>query len=142
MMNRRPILLGILLLALIYSPLQASGNEQMNIVMQLTRDGDNYAHRRAMFQIDRVLNDLGQDKLHIEVVAYENGIHALLANNEETNQFLTKLANRGVVFKACQISMRAWGLKEEDFPLEVEFIPAGATEMIRLQSLEYKYWRP
>jgi intracellular sulfur oxidation DsrE/DsrF family protein len=38
--------------------------------------------------------------------------------------------------------MRAWDLKEENFPLEVEFVPAGAPEMIRLQMDGYKYWRP
>ncbi|MDH5602133.1 MAG: DsrE family protein, partial [Gammaproteobacteria bacterium] len=85
---------------------------------------------------------LGEDKLNIEVIAYEDGIHALLTNNKETSQLLTKLANRGVTFKACRISMNAWNLKEDDFPLEVNFIPAGAPEMIKLQLKGYKYWRP
>lgn len=56
------------------------------------------------------------------MVAYEDGIQALLTNNKETSQLLTKLSNRGVIFKACRINMRAWNLKEEDFPLEVEFV--------------------
>ncbi len=111
-------------------------------VMQLTRSGDNYGHRRAFLQIDKVLSDLGEDKLDITVVAYEDGIHALLAKNKETSQLLTKLANRGVTFKACRISMRAWNLTEDEFPLEVEFVPAGAPEVIRLQMQGHKYWRP
>ena len=111
-------------------------------VMQLTRPGDNYGHRRALLQIDKVLDDLGEKNLKIEVVAYEDGIHALLADNKGTSQLLTKLANRGVTFKACRISMRAWDLTEDDFPLEVEFVPAGAPEVIRLQMQDYKYWRP
>lgn len=111
-------------------------------VMQLTRIGDNYGHRRAFLQIDKVLDDLGEDKLKIVVVAYEEGIQALTADNKETSQLLTKLANRGVTFKACRISMRAWELTEQDFPLEVEYVPAGAPEVIRLQMEGYKYWRP
>ena len=111
-------------------------------VVQLTRGGDNHGHRRVFLQIDKVLDDLGEKNLKIEVVAYEDGIHALLENNEQTSQLLTKLANRGVKFKACRISMRAWELKEGDFPLEVEFVPAGAPEMIRLQMAGYKYWHP
>jgi len=122
--------------------MHASDPEPVPFVMQLTRTGDNYGHRRAFLQIDKVLNDLGEKNLKIEVVAYEDGIHALLADNKETYQLLTKLANRGVVFKACRISMRAWGLKEDQFPLEVEFVPAGAPEVIRLQMKGYKYWRP
>jgi len=111
-------------------------------VMQLTRSGDNYGHRRAFLQIDKVLDGLGEDKLHIVVVAYEEGIQALTAENKETAQLLTKLANRGVVFRACRISMRAWELTEQDFPLEVEYVPAGAPEVIRLQLAGYKYWKP
>ena len=111
-------------------------------VMQLTRSSENYGHRRAFLQIDKVLSDIGEEKLKIVVVAYEDGIHALLANNNETSQLLTKLANRGVTFKACRISMNAWNLKKEEFPLEVEFVPAGAAAVIRHQMDGYKYWRP
>jgi len=111
-------------------------------VMQLTRSADNYGHRRAFLQMDKILDDIGEKKLKIIVVAYEDGIHALLENNKETSQLLTKLANRGVEFKACRISMRAWGLKDKQFPLEVDFVPAGAPEVIKLQMKGYKYWRP
>ncbi len=132
----------LLLTCMVATPVYAADPEPVPFVMQLTRSGDSYGHRRAFLQIDKVLSDLGEKNLKIEVVAYEDGIHALLANNKETIQLLTKLANRGVTFKACRISMKAWDFKEEDFPLEVEFVPAGAPEVIRLQMQGYKYWRP
>ncbi|MDH5424890.1 MAG: DsrE family protein [Gammaproteobacteria bacterium] len=133
----------LILISLIMAiPSHAENIVSPSFVMQLTRTSDNYGHRRAFLQIDKVLNDLGEKNLKIEVVAYEDGIHALLAENKETSQLLTKLANRGVIFKACRISMKAWGLKEEQFPLEVEYVPAGATEVIKLQIRDYKYWRP
>ncbi len=132
----------LLLTCIVATPVYAADPEPVPFVMQLTRNSDSYGHRRAFLQIDKVLSDLGDKNLKIEVVAYEDGIHALLANNKETSQLLTKLANRGVIFKACRISMKAWDLKEEDFPLEVEFVPAGAPEVIRLQMQGYKYWRP
>lgn len=135
-------ILSMALLGLITFSSSAAQSEPVPFVMQLTRSSDNYGHRRPLLQIDRVLNDLGEKNLRIEVVAYEDGIQALLADNKETNQLISKLANRGVVFKACKISMNAWGLNEEQFPLEVEFIPAGATEVIRLQMEGYKYWHP
>lgn len=121
---------------------EAAKVEPTQFVVQLTRDNANFGHRRAFLQMDKVLDEIGEDKVHFTVVAYEDGIHALLANNPETAQLLTKLANRGVTFKACRISMNAWGLREEQFPLEVEFVPAGAPEMIRLQMKGYKYWKP
>ncbi|QBZ82314.1 sulfur reduction protein DsrE [Hydrogenovibrio crunogenus] len=110
-------------------------------VVELTRNSENFGHRRALLQINEVINEIGEDKLAITVVAYENGIHALLADNPKTSQLLTKLSNRGVTFKACKISMKSWGLSEEQFPLEVEYVPAGAPEMIRLQMKGYKYWK-
>ena len=114
----------------------------VGFVMQLTRNADSFGHRRAFLQIDKILDDLGEKNLNIVVVAYEDGIHSLLAKSEGTAQLLSKLANRGVTFKACRISMNAWELKDEQFKLEVEFVPAGAPEMIRLQMQGYKYWKP
>jgi len=116
--------------------------EATPFVMQLTKAADNYGHRRAFLQLDKVLDDLGENNLKIVVVAYEDGIHSLLADSEGTSQLLSKLANRGVIFKACRISMNAWGLKEGQFKLEVEFVPAGAPEMLRLQMQGYRYWKP
>jgi len=134
--------LFLILFPLVTLAQPAVGEQSVNFVMQLTRNADNFGHRRALLQIDKVLTDLGEKNLNIVVVAYEDGIHSLLAENEATSQLLSKLANRGVTFKACRISMRAWGLKEEQFKLEVEYVPAGAPEMIRLQMLGYKYWNP
>jgi intracellular sulfur oxidation DsrE/DsrF family protein len=114
----------------------------VNFVVQLTRNGDHHGHRRVFLQLDKILDDIGEDKVRFTVVAYEDGIQALLADNKETSQLLTKLANRGVRFEACRISMAAWGLTEAQFPLEVQFVPAGAPEVIRLQLQGYKYWRP
>lgn len=136
--------IGFLLFSLLLSGLSltVSAAEATPFVVQLTRSGDNYGHRRVFLQIDKVLTDIGEDKLKIEVVAYEEGILALLSENKETSQLLTKLAHRGVTFKACRISMRAWDLDEAQFPLEVEFVPAGAPEMIRLRLQGYQYWHP
>jgi intracellular sulfur oxidation DsrE/DsrF family protein len=134
---------AVILFSWVLSPtVVLADQEPIPFVMQLTRSSDNYGHRRAFLQIDKSLDDIGENKLKFEVVAYEDGIHALLENNKETSQLLSKLANRGVTFKACRISMRAWNLKEDEFPLEVEFVDAGAPEMIRLQMQGYKYWRP
>lgn len=142
-MRHRHILPMVILISWVLAPAAAlADDDPIPFVMQLTRPGDNYGHRRAFLQIDKTLDDIGEDKLKIEVVAYEDGIHALLENNKETSQLLSKLANRGVTFKACRISMRAWNLKEDEFPLEVEFVDAGAPEVIRLQMQGYKYWRP
>lgn len=116
--------------------------EPVNFVVQLTKNNDNYGQRKALLQIDRTIHDLGKDHVRFTVVAYDEGISALLASNKETNQLLVRLADEGVTFEACRISMKAWGYNESDFPLEVKFVPAGAPEVIRLEMKGYKYWKP
>lgn len=110
-------------------------------VMQLTTE-EPLLQRRALMQIQKVLEDIGPSNVRVEVVAYEGGILALLANNDSTAGLLESLHRQGVKFKACRISVRASDLAESDFPLEVEFVPAGAPEMVRLQMKGYRYWRP
>ncbi len=143
-MSFKIIILGSLLMFLsscyIAAPM-AIAKEPENFVVQLTRSGENHGHRVAFLQIDKVLDTLGEDRVNFTVVAYESGIYSLLSENKETSQLLTKLANRGVVFKACQISMRANDLSEDDFSMEVEYVPAGAPEVIKLQLEGYKYWK-
>ncbi len=131
----------VMILALFMSALPPAIAETDKIVVQLTRDNENYGHRKAFFQIDKVLDTIGEKNLEVVVVGYENGILAM-TQNSRTSTMLTKLANRGVKFKACRISMNAWELNEDDFPLEVEYVPAGAPEMIKLQLAGYKYWKP
>ena len=109
--------------------------------MQMTI-GDSDAQRLAFLQIAKVLEDIGPQKVKIEVVAYENGITSLLADNKDTATLVAALYREGVRFKACRISIRAHNLKDEDFPIEVDFVPAGAPEMIRLQMKGYRYWHP
>ncbi len=131
-----------MLFTLLALPL-SSWADPVDFVVQFTRaDGLNNGHRRVLFQIDRVLRELGSDKVRFTVVAYEEGIHALWADNVRTATLVTDLANRGVVFKACRISMKASGLTEDDMNMVVDFVPAGAPEVLRLQMQGYRYWKP
>lgn len=113
----------------------------VTFVVQMTVS-EEIQQRRALLQISKVLEDIGPDKVRFEVVAYEGGILSLLTNNAGTASLVASLNRQGVKFKACRISMRASDLTDSDFPLEVEFVPAGAPEMIRLQLQGAKYWRP
>jgi len=122
--------------------LAAEKNEASPFVMQLTRSAENYGHRRALMQLDKSLSELGENNIVVEVVAYEDGIHALLSDNELTSQLVLKLASRGVKFKVCRISMQSQGLDEDDFPMDVGFVHAGAPEVMRLQIAGYNYLRP
>ncbi|MDA3876975.1 MAG: DsrE family protein [Halothiobacillus sp.] len=119
----------------------AEDSKPVPFVMQMTV-GDSDAQRRAFLQIQKVLHDLGSNRVTVEVVAYEAGITSLLSSNKDTAHLVELLSREGVQFRACRISMRGFGLSDADFPLEVGFVPAGAPEMIRRQLQGYRYWRP
>ena len=119
----------------------AAKAQPVPFVMQMTV-GDSLAQRRAFLQIGKVLHDIGADKVRIVVVAYGKGISSLLTDNQDTASLVRSLSRNGVKFEACRISMRSFHLKESQFPLSVDFVPAGAPEMIRLQLAGYRYWRP
>ena len=133
----------LLLFVLLGMSLHAHADETgpVPFVMQMTV-GDSDAQRRAFLQIQKVMQDIGPTKVKIEVVAYESGITSLLADNKDTATLVAALSREGVRFKACRISMRGYKLKEAAFPVEVEFVPAGAPEMVNLQIKGYRYWRP
>jgi len=137
----RAALLLFAMLALPGACTHAAELQPVPFVMQMTV-GDSDAQRRAFLQIAKVLEDIGPQKVQIEVVAYEGGIASLLSDNNDTATLIAALAREGVRFKACRVSMRGHGHTDADFPLEVEFVPAGAPEMIRLQMQDYRYWRP
>lgn len=142
-MNFKLIFPVIILLSSLSGPsLSSESKAPATFVMQLTRSADNFGHRRALLQLDKSLTDLGEHNLKVDVVAYEDGIHALLEDNDLTSQLITKLANRGVTFKVCRLSMQSQGLDDDDFPLDVSFVQAGAPEVMRLQIAGYKYLRP
>jgi len=132
---------GLLLLVFLWGG-QALGQPE-DFVVQFTRtDGLNNGHRRVLLQLDRVLKDMEPERVRFTVVAYEEGIHALRADNGRTAALINDLSSRGVRFLACHISMKAAGLTEDDMNMNVNFVPAGAPEVIRLQLQGYRYWKP
>jgi intracellular sulfur oxidation DsrE/DsrF family protein len=138
-------LLAMLLVAAFFVPGIASAAKPVNpvnFVVQLTKSNDNHGQKIALQQIEKVIQEMGGKKVHFTVVAYEEGISALLSNNLSTSQLLMKLSDEGVGFKAGQASMEVSRFKKDDFPIEVTFVPSGAAEVIRLQMQGYKYWQP
>lgn len=77
---------------------RAAEPKPIPFVIQMTI-GDSDAQRRAFMQIAKVLEDIGPNKVRIEVVAYEGGIASLLADNNDTVTLLAALAREGVQFK-------------------------------------------
>ena len=83
----------------------------------------------------------GADKIEIEVVAYGKGLALLLKTNAKYAEGLKKAADTGVVFAACQNSMRARNVKTEDLLPFAAQVDSGVAEIIRKQEAGWSYVR-
>ena len=87
-------------------------------------------------------------KAQIVVVAHARGVDYLMKGAKDPNgnryqDLVENLANQGVRFNVCEITLRQRGLKREQFIEEAAYVPSGVAEIARLQQREgYAYLRP
>ena len=107
------------------------------VVVDVAQSGD--AFDRAIGSVRNLLKALGPDHVKVEVVAHSAGINLLVAANNANTADLTELARQGVVFAACENSMRAHHLTKADMlPFAVP-VDAGVAELVRRQHEGYSY---
>ena len=94
-------------------------------------------------------NHLDTDpKTKIVAVAHAEGVDFLMegaktANGQEFVGLVQDLANRGVVFEICEITLKNRNLKKEQFIMGPGFTPSGVQRIASLQAREhYVYIKP
>ena len=99
--------------------------------------------------LEFIRNHLDADpNAQIVAVAHAAGVDFLMkgaktAKGNEFRQMIEDLQLAGVKFRVCEITLRARGLRRDQFLPEVEFVASGVAEIARLQSREgYAYIRP
>jgi uncharacterized protein len=104
--------------------------------------GTNFSNWSGVLNnIENSLDEIGESKMEIEVVAYGAGIHMLSKENSspELQERIRKLQERGVVFAACANSMAKNGYTMEDMIDGAIQVPSGAAEVIRKQRQGWIY---
>jgi intracellular sulfur oxidation DsrE/DsrF family protein len=82
---------------------------------------------------------LGRDNTHIEVVAHGKGLALILATDTGLAERLRQIAGSGVVFSACENTMRKENVRREDlFPFAAT-VPSGITEVVLKQEAGWSY---
>ncbi|RMG73644.1 MAG: hypothetical protein D6710_03040 [Nitrospirae bacterium] len=100
----------------------------------------------ALGNITNLLKDVGDGG--VRVVVLTNGPSVKAYADEGLLQRMKALADRGVSFRACRNSLNnlcAGGevcLNEGSLPDFIEVVPAGITELIRLQMEGFAYVKP
>ncbi len=97
---------------------------------------------QVMMNITNLLNDLGDGNVEVELLANGGGVRALARGPEGQADQVELLAKRRVRFVACQHSLEHLNLSREDLLDLVEVVPAGVSELVKIQAEGWAYIRP
>jgi intracellular sulfur oxidation DsrE/DsrF family protein len=116
---------------------QTGGSKKHKVVMEMSLAGMG-AWKHAVGHIG-VLRSAFKEDVQIEMVCLGEGLAVLQKIDTELQATLTKHAEAGVVFAACQNSMRLRKVTTQDlFPFAVE-VPSGLAEVVLKQEIGYQY---
>lgn len=110
--------------------------KKYKIVIQLT-NGDTAVHRATVKQIFNALAAAPNSK--IEVVCHNNGISFLQTAKTFQGDKIKELKGKGVVFVACENTLRERKIDKTEIVSEAGFVPAGIIEVVDKQTKGWAY---
>ncbi|MDZ4683025.1 MAG: DsrE family protein [Saprospiraceae bacterium] len=114
----------------------APDNTPYKMVFQLT-SADTAIHTGLVKQLNNVLN--AAPKSQIEVVCHNQGIAFLVSSKTLQAKKIHELSEKGVVFAACENTMRDRKIKREELLQEAITVPAGVVEIVKKQRKKWAY---
>ena len=119
---------------------QTAAPSKSKVVFQVS-DGDAGKWNLALNNAKNVQQELGADKVEIEIVAYGPGIGMLKAD-ATINSRVMEAAKSGVKMVACENTMTVQKISKADMNPVISYVPAGVVELMRLHSEGWAYIRP
>ena len=119
---------------------QKTAATKSKVVLQVS-DGDAGKWNMALNNAKNVQQELGADKVDIQIVAYGPGIGMLKAD-ATTNSRVMEAAKSGVKMVACENTMTVQKISKADMNPVISYVPSGVVELMRLQSEGWAYIRP
>jgi len=113
-----------------------SNNPEHKIVFQLTT-GDTTAHKQLIKQFNNILSVSPSTK--IEVVCHGAGLDMLISDKTIVEDKIKLLSEKGVVFNACEFSIKERKVDRIKIILVAGFIPAGIIEIVSKQEQGWSY---
>ena len=83
------------------------------IVLEVTTEREE-SWQAILNNVENVQKALGREQTHIEVVAHGKSLSLFLASNAPLKERLERISKTGVVFAACENTMRRKNVKKED----------------------------
>lgn len=110
------------------------------VVIQVS-DNDPAKWNLALNNARNVQEDLGADKVEVEIVVYGPGIGMLKAESPTANR-VSAATKGGVQVVACENTMKAQKLTRADMNADISYVPAGVVEIMMRQKQGWAYVRP
>jgi len=144
-MERRTLLAAAAAALVAAACAQVPGSSQPDRVVYHINDG--------LAQASNGLRNVGNHlevnpSAKIVVVTHAQGVDFLMKGAKDKNgakyeDLVERLAQRGVQFDVCEITLRNRKMTRDQFIEYVKFVPSGVAEVTRLQQREgYAYLRP
>ena len=113
---------------------------KQRLVIQVS-DADPKKWALALNNAANVQEDLGKDKVDIEIVAYGPGL-AMLKLDSEVGERVQSALGDGVKVVASENTMRKQKLSRDDMLPNLGYAKAGVVELMTKQAEGYAYIRP
>lgn len=122
------------------TPNQSGKGVQQKIVIQVS-DNDQAKWNLALNNAQNVQEELGKDKVDIEIVAYGPGLAMLKFDSPAGGRVEDAIA-QGVKVVACENTMHKQKLTKDDMLPKLDYAVAGVVELAQKQQAGYAYIRP
>ena len=133
----------VLAAAVAIAPLFAGAQQAAKptrVVVQVS-EADPTRWNLVLNNVKNLQDELGADKVTIEIVAYGPGI-GMLKFDAPANSRVSDAIKAGVTVSACENTMRNQKLVHADMHPNVTYVPAGVVQIIRRQQEGWAYLRP
>ena len=140
-MNRRTYFLALASSTfLITGCANTPASPRPRMVIQVS-DGDSARWNLALNNAKNAQNDLGADKVQIEIVAFGPGI-GMLKFDAVTASRIDDAIKSGIGVVACENTMTAQKIVRADMNPSISYVPAGVVQIMKRQQEGWAYIRP
>jgi uncharacterized protein len=136
---KKNLIVAILSFMAISSILWAAGDEPLKhrIVVEVSHGGlEEWV--AALNNVANLRDTLGTNT-EIEVVAHNKGLGLVMSADDSLTPRMKKLADEGVVFAACEKTMKAQNVKKDQLVPFAKPVDSGVSEIVRKQELGWSY---
>lgn len=115
-------------------------SERHRVVLQVS-DGDVAKWNLALNNARNIRQDLGQDNVSIEIVAYGPGLPMLKADSKVAGR-LAQALDQNIGLLACENTMRNTKVTKADMYGGIAYVKAGVVHIMQRQREGWAYVRP